>query len=147
MTLNDLTVNFSHLDRNTLLSDWEWLLKGDFLPILLSASGDAFVQSISSGEVWWLGSSGAEFTKVSDSPDEFSESLSDKEFVMECFAVQMIGDLIQSGKNLGEGQIFSLTKPWLLGGQYELSNIEPTDIEVHFSLTGQIAEQVARNGS
>lgn len=147
MTLNDLTINFSHLDRDNLLEDWEWLLKGDYLPILLSACGDAFVQNLSNREIWWLDSAGAEFSKVADSPEEFNELLSDKEFVIEYFAVQMVGDLIHSGKKLNNGQIYSLTTPWLLGGKYELSNIEPTDIDVHFSITGQIAEQVASNGS
>jgi len=142
MTLNDLTVNFSHLDRDGLLAEWEWLLKGEYLPVLLSASGDAFVQNIETGQVWWLDTGGAEFNMVADSAHEFTELLSEKEFVVDCFAVQMIGDLIQSGKKLRQGQIFSLETPWLLGGKYELANIEPTDIEVHFSLTGQIAEQV-----
>ena len=58
MTLNDLTVNFSHLERDSLLPEWEWLLDGEYLPILLSASGDAFVQNINNGQVWWLDSGG-----------------------------------------------------------------------------------------
>ncbi|WP_377115200.1 T6SS immunity protein Tdi1 domain-containing protein [Pseudoalteromonas sp. M58] len=147
MTLNDLTVNFSHLNRDSLLSDWEWLLEGKFLPILMSASGDAFVQHFENGEVWWLDTGGAEFSKVAESPEQFNELLSDKEFVVECFAIQMVGDLIQSGKVLSNGQIYSLIQPWLLGGEYKISNINPTDIEVHFSLSGQIAKQVGRSES
>ncbi|EGA71377.1 hypothetical protein VISI1226_14586 [Vibrio sinaloensis DSM 21326] len=143
MTLDDLTVAFSHIDRNSLLSDWDWLLQGAFLPILISASGDAFVQHVNNGQVWWLDTGGGELIQVSDSVDEFKVKLSNKEFVAEKFAVQMIGDLIQSGKSLSHGQIYSLSKPWLLGGEYEISNIEPTDLEVHFSLLGQIAFQVA----
>ena len=142
MTLNDLTVNFSHLDRDFLLSDWEWLLGGEYLPILLSASGDAFVQNVGNGQVWWLDTGGGQFTQIAQSPEEFNSLLSNTDFVVEHFAVQMIGDLLKSGKILSSGQIYSLSKPWLLGGQFELSNIEPTDIEVHFSLTGQIAQQV-----
>jgi hypothetical protein len=142
MTLDDLTVNFSHLKRDSLLTDWEWLLKGEYLPILLSASGDAFVQHIGNSQIWWLDTGGAEFSKVAESPEEFNRLLSDKEFVVDCFAVQMVGDLIKSGKTLQQGQIYSLEKPFLLGGEYELDNIEPTDIEVHFSLTGQIAGQI-----
>lgn len=147
MTLNDLTVNFSHLNRDALLNDWEWLLKGKFLPILISASGDAFVQHVENGGIWWLDTGGAELSEVAESPEQFNEFLTDKEFVVECFAVQMVGDLIKSGKVLSNGQIYSLTKHWLLGGEYKLSNIEPTDIEVHFSLSGQIAMQVGESES
>ena len=75
------------------------------------------------------------------------ELLADKEFVVEHFAVQMVGDLMQSGKTLSNNQIYSLTKPWLLGGEYKIENIEPTDIDVHFSLTGQIAQQVGASES
>jgi len=147
MTLNDLTVNIEHLERDSLLSDWEWLLGGEYLPILISASGDAFVQNVNNEQVWWLDTGGAEFSQVAGSPEEFNELLLGKEFVIDCFAVQMIGDLIQSGNTLSSGQIYSLVKPWLLGGQYELTNIEPTDIEVHFSLTGQVAQQVGAKES
>lgn len=57
--------------------------------------------------------------------------------LLNVFAIQMVGDLIQSGKVLSNGQIYSLIQPWLLGGEYKISNINPTDIEVHFSLSGQ----------
>lgn len=142
MTLNDLTVNISHLNRESLLDDWEWLLKGKFLPILVSASGDAFVQHVLNSQIWWLDTAGSEFTKVADSIEEFNTLLSSSEFVAESFAVQMVGDLIQSAKSLSKGQVYSLVQPWLLGGKYNLNNIEPTDIEVHFSITGQVAQQV-----
>lgn len=147
MTLNDLTVDFSHLDRDSLLLDREWLLGGRYLPILLSASGDAFVQNLNNGQVFWLDTGGGEFAQVAESPEEFNELLADKEFVIEHFAVQMVGDLIQSGKTLSNNQIYSLTKPWMLGGEYKIENIEPTDIEVHFSLTGQIVQQAGASES
>ncbi len=51
--MNDLTVNFSHLDRNTLLEDWQWLIGPSKLPILLTA-GDAFVQDADDGTVHFL---------------------------------------------------------------------------------------------
>lgn len=147
MTLNNLTVSFSHLNRESILEDWEWLLKGKYLPILLSASGDAFVQHLQTNDVWWLDTGSAELNRVAESYEEFSQLLSDKEFVVECFAVQMIGDLIQAGKLLKSGQIYSLSIPFLLGGKYELSNIEPMDISVHFSVLGQVSRQVGAGES
>lgn len=44
MTINDLTVNISHLDRETLLSEWQWLIGTTKFPILATLAGDAFVQ-------------------------------------------------------------------------------------------------------
>ena len=129
------------------MENWEWLLRGDYLPILVSASGDAFVQNVDNGQIWWLDTGGAQFEQVAESLEEFNKLLSDREFVIEYFAVQMVGDLRQAGKPLSKGQIYSLSQPWLLGGEYTISNIEPTDIEVHFSLTGQIAQQTSENQS
>ena len=44
ITVDDLTVNFEHADRATLLADWEWRIGPDRLPILITALGHAFVQ-------------------------------------------------------------------------------------------------------
>lgn len=142
MTLNDLTVNISHLDQKSLLSDWEWLIGPSKFPILVCASGDAFLQDAESGEVFCLDVSSGELFSVADDVDEFKRLLSDKEFVTGHFAVEMIGDLRQTGNALGPGQVYSFKKPLALGGECVLENIEPADIEVHFSIYGQIHEQI-----
>ena len=54
MTLNDITVNFSHLKVQSILSDWTWLIGKSKLPIMLCSSGDAFVQDKKSLEVYFL---------------------------------------------------------------------------------------------
>ena len=143
MNLNDLTVNFSHLDRQALLSDWSWLLGHSKFPILLAASGDAFVQDAETGSVHFLDLGAGVLSQVASSVCEFQSLLSDRDFVHKYFAVEMIADLRKSGCLLAPGQIYSFKKPPVLGGEYILGNIEPTDIEVHYSLAGQIHEQVS----
>ena len=103
----------------------------------------AFIQNLVDDSICWLGTAGAEIEDIAKSYDEFIELLNTKEFFADYFMVQMVGDLIQSGKVLEIGQIYSLTKPYLLGGSFKLENIETSDIDVHFSLTGQIAQQVS----
>ena len=46
LTMNDLTVNFSHLDQARILDDWRWLIGPNRLPILISAAGDGQVYSL-----------------------------------------------------------------------------------------------------
>ena len=142
MTLNDLTVNFEHVDSNHLLSDWEWLIGKTKLPILLLASGDAFVQDVNDQAVYFLDVGFGSIEKVSDSINEFQSLLTKKDFVVDHFGVNMVGDLIQNDVVLKKGQIYSLDVPLSLGGEYELKNISPTDIEVHFSVAGQIHRQL-----
>lgn len=143
MTLNDLTVKFNHLEQASILSDWEWLIGPDKLPILLTASGDAFVQDTRDGSIHVLDVGTASLMEIADSFEQFQSLLKEKEFVVNYFAVQMTGDLLASGSVLGTGQIYSLKLPLILGGEYDLSNIEATDIEVHFSISGQIHRQVS----
>ena len=142
MTLNDLTVNFEHLKREELLSEWEWLIGNKKTPILLSASGDAFLQDASTGSVSCLDTATAELFEVAGDISEFQELLKEQEFVANHLAVNMIEDLINNNVLLEPGKIYSYKKPPVLGGEYILENIEPTDIAVHFSLSGQIHYQV-----
>ena len=142
MTLNDLTINFSHIDVKSLLTDWAWLIGKEKLPILLTASGDAFLQDINGGSILVLDTAAGDINIIAESADEFSKLLTDKDFVSNYFAVNMIDDLLHNNIILNKGEIYSFKKPPILGGEYVLNNIEKTDIEVHFSILGQIHKQV-----
>lgn len=141
MILNDLTVNFKHLNREQLLSDWVWLVGPHLLPILLTAAGDAFLQDTNDGTIHFLDVVEGTLSLVAESPTEFQTLLTDRDFVGNHFVVELIGDLIQEGRRLKPGQIYSFIHPPILGGECTLENIEPADIEVHFSLSGQIHRQ------
>lgn len=143
MTLDELTASFDHLDRDALLEGWHWLTGESQSPILLTASGNAFIQDVDTGTVSFLDLGEGDVTAIADSFDEFKSLLSDKEFISSYFDVQMVGDLRASGCLLSSGQIYSLTQPAVLGGEYALSNIVATDIDVHFSVSGQLHHQVA----
>jgi len=142
MTLNDLTVSFSHLDREALLSDWRWLIGPDRQPILLAALGDAYLQDAGDGTVHLLDVGGGAVEQVADTVDAFRALLADPEFVGDSFVPELIVELRGQGKALGPGQIYSFRHPPVLGGEYSADNLEPTDIAVHFSVLGQIHEQV-----
>ena len=142
MTLDDLTINFAHLNRDILLSDWEWLIGKNKLPILISAGGDAFVQDTNDNTVHFLDVTAGRLTKVASTGKEFRTLLDDREFARTYFSVQKLGELMRSGSNLPKGKIYSFIVPPALGGALELDNIEVADIEVHFSIAGQIHRQI-----
>jgi len=142
MTLDDLTVNFSHLDREALLSDWRWLIGPRKQPILVAAIGDAYLQDPDDGSVHLLDVGGGALEQIADSVDEFRELLADREFVSDSFVPSTIVALRNSGKTLAPGQIYSYIQPPVLGGKYSTDNMEPTDVSVHFSILGQVHEQV-----
>jgi len=143
MTLNDLTVPFDVSERSTLLADWVWLIGPSKLPILVTAAGDAFVQDGDNGTVHFLEVSTGQVSKVADDIDQFKTCLSDREFVASHFAVEMVEDLRGNGVALSAGEVYTFRQPPVLGGELVFDNVEKADLRVHFSLMGQIHEQVA----
>ncbi len=141
ITLNDLTANFGQIKRESLLSSWRWLIGNSKLPVLLTVMGDAFVQDTEDGSVHLLSVGPGTIEKVADSFDEFREILSDRTFVMDHFVPSLVVDLRDAGSILEPGQLYGFKVPPILGGEYVLENLEPTDIAVHFELTGQIYQK------
>jgi len=143
ITVEDLTVDFRHADRAALLSDWEWLIGAGRLPILITSLGHAFVQDVGDGTVHRLDTAFGELEQVAASPDELTGLLGDREFVIERLDAQLYGDLRAAGLELEPGQVFSFRTPPALGGEVAVENFEATDLEVHFSIMGQIHRQIA----
>jgi hypothetical protein len=142
ITLDELTVNFSHLDREHLLDDWRWLIGRSRHPILLSAIGDAFVQDDNDGTIHLLDTAAGTCQLVAADEGEFRRLLTDPQWATDHLAVEVIADFLANGRRLEPGQIYSWNHPPALGGAYELENATATDIEVHFSMAGQIHRQI-----
>lgn len=141
ITLDDLTVNFNHLNRETLLEDWRWLIGPSKQPILLTALGDAFLQDPDDGSVHFLDAGAGELSEVVDSFEEFEGLLCDREFVTNYFLPGLIVNLRNAGKTLAPGELYSYQQPPILGGECTVENFEPVNIKVHFSIAGQICAQ------
>lgn len=144
MTLDDLTVSFRHLQGETVLSDWTWLLGASAAPLLITAVGNAFVQDPSSGEIKLLDVGSADLVPVAASTAEFEDLLTQREFVAKFFDVQLVGELLKSGQTLAAGELFGFKRLPTMGGDYVVDNFAPTDIEVHFGVSGQLQAQVSR---
>lgn len=136
LTWNDLTVSFEHLDRAKLIEDWQWLV-GPSLPILITSVGDAFLQS-EDGEIYWLITGSAELEKVANSYEEFQGKLNDNELIHDWFLVPIVSQLKEQGVQLEQGKLYGFKQLPVLGGKYEPENFELTDIEVYFTISGQM---------
>jgi hypothetical protein len=142
ITIDDITVNFEHLDQGKILEDWEWLIGTSKFPVLITSVGDAFVKDVRDGSVFLLIVESAELRPIASDLAEFKTLLTDKEFVMDYFAVEAVAALEQSGLKLEPNEIYSLKLPAVLGGKHSLDNVTKTPILVHFSLRGQIHRQI-----
>jgi hypothetical protein len=141
ISLNDLIASFGELKRESLLSSWRWLMGDGKLPVLLTVMGDAFVQDTLDGSVHLISVGPGTIERVADSFEEFREVLSDRTFIMEHLVPSLVADLRASGRSLAPGELYGFKVPPILGGEYVLENLEPTDIAVHFELKGQIYEK------
>jgi hypothetical protein len=142
ITLADLTVQLPEPARGRLLDDWVWLVEDARLPVLVTATGNAFVQRASTKEILFLDCTAGELTPVAEDPAAITARMQDPEFVREFLDVDTVAEMRKLGVRLSDGNVYSWKQPPILGGQRDASNLEPTDAEVHFAIAGQIHERV-----
>ena len=141
ITLDDLTVKNNQSHSSSLTEDWLWLVGKDKRPILISAIGDLFLED-ESKKIYWLDTGAGNLELIADNIQDFQEKLQNNELANEWLLINLVINLKESGKILDEGQIYTYKILPVLGGEYTVDNFEPTDIEVHFSVTGQLHRQI-----
>jgi hypothetical protein len=141
LTINQLTKDISTIDIDDILSCWTWKTAGMKAVAAMSVLGDLFLVGRDDA-VHWLQTDGGELTRVADDLPQFEQYLGDEEKVDNWFLPLLVEQLIAVGKTLKENEVYSFKKMPVIGGEYSLNNIEPTDISVHFAFTGQISQQI-----
>ncbi len=141
ITWKDLSINFSSIDGDKLLTDWIWLIGKDKQPIMVTSIGDMFLQDLN-GKIYWLNVGEGLLDIVSENIDDFKSKLKDESQVDEWFMIGLVQEIKESGLELAEGKLYGFKKLPVIGGEYRPDNFELTDLEVHFSLAGQIHQQI-----
>lgn len=141
ITWNELTISPNGVDLDGLLSEWRWLVDESFHPVVISTLGDLFLRH-EDGCIFWLDAGWGQLTEVAASAEEFKRLMVQPENANEWFIPQLIGDILTSGQGLRPGECFGYKVPPVLGGEIEPDNFEPTDLQVHLSILGQVHRQV-----
>jgi len=139
--LKDLTINLQDLNLEDIFSAWRWRIRDQKGLIFISKSGDMFLLGKDDG-IYWLQADSGDLTKIADNVKHFESLLGQEENLDNWFQPEVIKKLEQAGKILGPNQIYSYKKLPVIGGEYSIDNIDPTDISVHFAFSGQICEQI-----
>jgi hypothetical protein len=129
------------LSSQELLEDWEWLLKKPHTIVAMNNFGDMFLKD-EHGQAFFLNIVVGNLTKVANSISELSQLTAAKENQCRWFHTDFLTQLEQAGLTLSSGQCFGFKKPPVLGGNWELCNIDTGPIAVQVSLMGQIHQQV-----
>jgi len=127
---------------DALLADWRWLVGAQRQMLLVTALGDAFLREPGSTAVYFLDTQAGRLEKVADTPAALELRLADPAFIDDYLSPDAVADMRSAGHTLRPGEVYSMKTPRVLGGQFRLDNLEVSDAEVHFSLLGQIHEQV-----
>jgi hypothetical protein len=140
MKLSDLTLPNNEFDSDDILSEWRWLVGEDAKALVVTKAGDAFVQKADG--IYFLNLGENRFQQVCDSIPAFKELLAGRDFVSKHFLPQVQSEFVDSGQILGPSQVIGFKLPPITGGSFDLANLEPTDVSVHFSILGQIARKI-----
>nr|WP_121273381.1 T6SS immunity protein Tdi1 domain-containing protein [Pedobacter schmidteae] len=131
----------SKINIESVLSDWNWILPKQLEVLYITLFGDIFFTD-NEGGVNWLDTGSFNLNKVAESLEKFHRLLLDEENVNTWLLPHLCEELITSGQKLEQEQVYSFKLMPALGGEYVVDNIKPTDIYVHFSISGQIGEQI-----
>ncbi len=135
-----LTIQTDGLPFDSLLSGWRWLVSKDFTPVLMTAFGDLFLRD-QSGRIHFLDLMCGEFTQVAQSSEEFERLCEAQGKRRSWFAGFLLIELRKLRGELAKGECYSCKTPLSLGGQLEADNFERGDLQVHYSILGQLHQQ------
>lgn len=141
LSLAQLTKDISTIDQNDILSEWRWLLPEVVSVLMVTCMGDMFVED-KNGNILFLLYDGGDVEIVAESKEELELLLKDDEKFDNWFLPVLFEKMVVAEKHLKDNEVYSLKMMGIIGGEYVVENIEPTDISVHFALTGQINKQI-----
>ena len=141
LSLEQLTKDISNVDIDDILSCWKWLLIDKQAVVTISCLGDIFLLGLDDA-IYWLQTDRGDLIKVADTLEQYQQFLTDEEKIDNWFLPLLIEKLLAAGKTIKGNEVYSYKKLPVIGGEYSVDNIEPTDISVHFAFSGQICEQI-----
>lgn len=143
ISLNQLTKDIEKINFDDILSCWKWLL-GDLDDVVtISVLGDIFLKG-NNGYIYWLQTDKGELISIANSLEQYQQFLNTEDKIDHWFLPLLVEKLEAAGKTLKKNEVYSYKKPPVLGGEYSVDNIEPTDMSVHFAISGQICEQIEK---
>ena len=126
---------------NELLVEWRWLVSTSFQAKYLTAFGD-WIFSLAAGEIYFLDLLEGSLTLVAPSDTCFEKSLESVENRNRWFMTDWLKICHSRGLALGKGECFGWTVHPILGGKFDVDNIQVFDLTVYQCMLGQIFRQL-----
>jgi hypothetical protein len=140
MDINDYLIAQAGKDWAKLLSGWRDALPEDFTLWMVNRFGDVFIVH-DDGSVHMLDVGAGRIERVANSRDHFCTLIDAGENANNWLMIPLVDASVASGLVLRESQCYGYKVPPILGGKYEVSNVEPTDLSVHYAFLADIYRQ------
>lgn len=123
------------------LEDWLWLdgLEG-LAPLALSVFGDVFLYAPDG--VWFLDTIQGTLTREWDHPAALQDALNTIEGQDRYLLLGLVQAATDAGVVPDDSQVLSFKVPPILGGAFEVDNLEASDLSVTLSIGGQLHRQI-----
>ncbi len=140
MNINDYLIAQSGIDWTKLLSCWTPPLPPRFELWLVNRLGDVF-GVLDSSAVFRLDVGSGAYTEVAGSREHFANLLNQPSNADEWLRIGLTRACRAAGMELTRFQCYGFKIPPTLGGRYEVSNLEPTNLGVHYCYQAYICKQ------
>lgn len=141
MNINDYLIDQAGKEWGALLRDWVPPLPPSFTLWLVNRFGDAFVVMEEDSSVRMLDVGNGIFARVADSRSHFADLLDVDDHAANWLLLRLVDACREAGMSLSASQCYGFKVPPILGGEYEVANVEPTDLTVHYSFLADIYKQ------
>ncbi|MDC7677372.1 T6SS immunity protein Tdi1 domain-containing protein [Asticcacaulis machinosus] len=137
VNIHDYLIDQSGKDWAVLLADWVPPLPSDFTVWMVNRFGDVFA-TFDDGSIHMLDIGGGSATQLATNREDFITQIGNDETADNWLLMSLTNACVASGMTLKNNECYSFKIPPLLGGLYEVDNIEPTDLSVHYSFLADI---------
>ena len=141
INIHNYTLPAGLVDWEAAFTAWDWLVPAGCKIALISKFADLFLTT-PDGQVSLLDLEGGSLESYSASVSELESSIAGDENTRDIFYIPLVDSLIAAGINLEDGQCYHFKKPTVLGGQFDVSNIGPIDIQERIQSCGNLQRQL-----
>ncbi|HSV40775.1 MAG TPA: hypothetical protein VLI04_18585 [Nocardioidaceae bacterium] len=136
----ELTRTFSEQQFAAALESWQWIGLEGLDPWFSTAFGDVFL--IGDDGVYWLDICSGELTRPFSSAEDAQRVLATDDGLDEYLLAGLVFAAAETGLTATGSDILDFKVPPVLGGDFDVPNLQVTDFEVAVHLAGQLHEQI-----
>jgi hypothetical protein len=139
-----LMIAASQFDVGELRTEWRWLVPDSHTPMFISAFGD-WVFGHPDGSIWVLSLLDGEYEAVAKDAAEYNALNCSVEWLEQIFIADWQPIAAAHGLVPSTDECLGWKLHPLLGGEFEVSNLQIFSMRVYQSIMGQVHRQIRRS--